>query len=135
MQRVVAVVFFLIVLFTLTIMAEESEGVESTVLRNWVIPIQDGKTEHLTIAESERFSDLKDYYEYLMGITYWNVKGYTKAAAAAMKSAYSAEKLKMTPIGSWGSYEVFDLTQSEIKHKAILLRDTLGDYRVLYLQF
>lgn len=47
---------------------------------------------------------------------------------------YAVESLKVTALGTWYDYEVFDVENYDARHRSIVLRDLKGDHRILYTQ-
>lgn len=103
------------------------------VLPVWVA---DGKAEVLH-CDGAIIPDLSDsYFTALMRICDWNVVEQSTAAEITdARQRYTGKKMIITPIGEWGRYQVFDLTNLEIPHKGVVLKYPDGRYRILYLQF
>ena len=98
--------------------------------------VADGKSEVLH-REGVIIPDLSgSYFSTLMRICDWNVaERQTDAEIAEARQHYLGKEMVITPIGAWGRYQVFDLTNLEIRHKGVVLKQPDGRYRILYLQF
>lgn len=100
----------------------------------WLVHVVDGKGQDCEL-NYVPMDSLDEYFDNLKAICYWNVSLKRDESTPEEREPFLRKNLTVTNIGSWGPYEVLDITIPEIRHKGIVLKDKSSKYWVLYAQF
>jgi len=110
----------------------------ATEVRQWEISIEDGKGDTPRKYTYKPFSNIdKEYAQKIKEICYWNIVDDDKnnEISKEAQAQYTEKFLKIRNIGTWGKWNVIDVSNAAISHKGILLQDKNKKYYILYLQF
>ncbi|MDH4481453.1 MAG: hypothetical protein QE279_01950 [Rhodoferax sp.] len=109
----------------------------ATEVRQWEITI-DGDEEAPRKYAYKPFSNIdKEYAQKINEICWWNIADdyKNKSISENIQAQYTKKFLKIRNIGTWGKWNVIDVSNANINHKGILLQDKNKKYYILYLQF
>ena len=109
----------------------------ATEVRQWAITI-DGEHEAPRKYAYKPFSNIdKEYAQKINEICWWNIADdhKNKSISKQTQVQYTEKFLKIRNIGTWGKWNVIDVSNEKINHKGILLQDKNKKYYILYLQF
>lgn len=110
-----------------------NNGTRSNV---WDVYVDDGKSDIISFDYGANEVSLDNYFEFLKKICYWNVIDDPKGIVTESdREPYLLKNLKVTKVGFWSGYEVLDITNNTIKHKAIILKDENNKIFILYMHF
>ena len=107
-------------------------------VRQWEITIEDGKGVAPRKYAYKPFSNIdKEYAQKIKEICDWIIVDDDKNSEISKdaQAQYTEKFLKISNIGTWGKWNVIDVTNANINHKGILLQDKNKKYYILYLQF
>ncbi len=120
--------------------AAESESKQA----GWTVYVEDGKSLRKQVDLLPASTPLDNYRENLLRIAPEMVTadeaeedagdGPFPQQVRTLTHPYAVESLTVAALGTWYDYEVFDVENSDARHRSIVLRDQKGNHRILYTQ-
>lgn len=103
----------------------------------WTVYIEDGKSLPKQVDLLPATTPLENYRENLVRISpemdiRFDVSN--PGRTPSQNRPYDEQFLTVTKLGPWHDYVVFDVSNDDARHRSIIMKDNLGNHRILYTQ-